>query len=62
MDKLHNELLSEQTESKNLQQDFLCSNENLSRCPLLDYNYVASSEETINKAFDILFEEVMKIK
>ena len=62
MDKLHNELLSEQTEPKDLQQDFLCSNENLSRCPSLDYYYIATSEETINKAFDILFEEVMKMK
>ena len=62
MDKLHNELTGEQIESKDLQQDFLCSNENSSCCPSLDYYYVASSEETINKAFDLLFEEVMKIK
>lgn len=62
MDKLHNKLTSEQTESKDSQQGFLCSNENLSCCPSLDYNYISSSEETINKAFDILFEEVMRMK
>ena len=62
MDKLHNELQSEQIEPKDLQRDFLCSDENLSCCPSLDYNYIASSEENINKAFDILFEEVIKMK
>ena len=62
MDKLHNELTSKQIESKDLQRDILCSNENLSRCPSLYYNYIASSEENINKAFDILFEEVIKMK
>ena len=39
-----------------------CSNEGKSiRCPSLDYKYVASSEYEVERAFDLLFEEVMKL-
>lgn len=61
MNNLHNELKSEQMESRDLQQDFLCSDENSSCCSTLDYKYITTTEETINKAFDLLFAEVIKM-
>ncbi len=45
------------------QRDLLCSNKKSFRCPSLDYKYVTPSSETVvDKAFDFLFEEVMKLE
>lgn len=41
------------------QRDFLCSNKESLRCPSLGYEYV-ESEINLNRAFDTLFEEVLK--
>ena len=41
------------------QRDFLCSNKESLRCPSLGYDYI-ESETNLNRAFDILFEEVFK--
>ena len=38
----------------------LCSNGVSSRCPTLRYNHVEGKPENINRAFDVLFEEVMR--
>lgn len=63
MNELRQSLISEKNlEPKEGQRELLRSSKNSLRCPSLDYNYIASSEEIINKAFDLLFEEVIKIK
>ena len=64
MSKLHIKLIDEKTfEPKEGQcDDLMCSNkESITHCPSLDYKCENPSEEKINKAFEILFEEVMKI-
>jgi hypothetical protein len=45
-------------------QELLCNNDGSCRCPGLDYERVTSSdsENRINKAFDILFQEVMNVR
>jgi len=42
----------------------MCSNKkSITHCPSLCYKYVVPpSEDILDKAFDLLFEEVMKIK
>jgi hypothetical protein len=65
MSKLHAKLIDpNQFEPKEGQcDDFACSNKkSIPHCPSLDYKCVTPSEDMVNKAFDILFEEVMKIK
>jgi len=37
-----------------------CNKKSITHCPSLDYKYVPSSER-LNKAFDILFDEVFRI-
>ncbi|MDP1728480.1 MAG: hypothetical protein Q8M15_16975 [Bacteroidota bacterium] len=56
----------ENTKEKNIessegQRILSCCNEGISRCPSLEYKYVESSGDKVNKAFDLLFEEVMKL-
>jgi len=42
--------------------DLACSNKkSITHCPSLDYKYVASSNYEVDRAFDVLFEEVMKL-
>lgn len=43
------------------QRGLLCSNKPSFRCPSLRYNYVESADN-LNKAFEILFEEVMRLR
>lgn len=66
MKKLHAKLIDNKTfEPKEGQcDDLACSNKkSITHCPSLSYKYVVPpSEDIINKAFDLLFEEVMKIK
>jgi hypothetical protein len=47
-------------ESGEGQRDLLCCNKGFSRCPSLEYRYLNTNEENLNKAFDIIFEEVIK--
>lgn len=62
MSTLHANSISDQIfVPKEGQRDLACSNKESLRCPSLDYKYIASSESVIDKAFDLLFEEVMKI-
>lgn len=62
MNELHKKLISDQKfVPKEGQRDFLCSNKESLRCPSLDYKYVESSKEIVDKAFDILFEEIFNI-
>ncbi len=61
MNKLHKRLIdNKKFEPKEGQRDLLCSNKKSSRCPSLSYEYIESSEK-LNKAFDILFDEVFRI-
>jgi len=66
MNELHTKLIDPiQFEPKEGQcDDFVCSNKkSITHCPSFGYKYVSpSSEDMIDKAFDLLFEEVMKIK
>lgn len=48
------------SDHKKGQSGLLCSNKELCDCPSLCYEYVESSER-LNKAFDIVFEEVLLI-
>lgn len=43
------------------QRGFLCGNKSSYRCPSLCYNYI-ESPDNLNKAFEILFEEVMRLR
>jgi hypothetical protein len=43
------------------QRSFLCGNKSSYRCPSLCYNYI-ESPDNLNKAFEILFEEVMRLR
>lgn len=43
------------------QRGLLSSNKSSYRCPFLRYNYI-ESPDNLNKAFEILFEEVMRIR
>ncbi len=63
MDELHINSICDKNffEPKKGQRDLMCSNKESHRCPFLDYKYVASLENNVDKAFDILFEEVIKI-
>ncbi len=66
MTKLHAKLIDpNQFEPKEGQcDDFACSNKrSITHCPSLGYEYVTTttSEEDINKAFDLLFEEVTRL-
>lgn len=66
MNKLHDKLIDHKNfEPKEGQcDDLACSNKrSITHCPSLGYEYVTPPyEDIIDKAFDILFEEVMKIK
>jgi hypothetical protein len=59
MTELHNKSISEKIVPKEGQRDLLCSNNLSLRCPSLCYQYTAS-EENLNRAYEILFEEVLK--
>ncbi len=48
-------------ELKEGQRRLLCSNKSSYRCPFLDYNHI-ESPDNLNKAFEILFEEVMRLR
>lgn len=64
MNELHAKLIdSNQFEPKEGQcDDFACSNnKSITHCPSFGYEYVPSSDNAVDKAFDILFEEVIKI-
>ncbi len=64
MNKLHAKLIdSNQFEPKEGQcDDFACSNKkSITHCPSLDYKCITPSEDMVDKAFDLLFEEVMKL-
>lgn len=61
MRKLHNKLIIDKKfVPKEGQRDLLCSNKESIRCPSLDYKYIPSSEDVVDRVFDLLFEEVMK--
>lgn len=65
MEKLHIKLIDNKNfVPKEGQCDgLMCSNKkSITHCPSFGYEYVPSSEDLINKAFDILFEEVIKSK
>lgn len=47
-------------ESKEGQRGLLCSNKVVNRCPSLDYKYIENAENNVDKAFDILFNEINK--
>ena len=62
MNELRKSLISHQIfEPKEGQRKLLRSSKDLIRCPSLDYKYVASSQNEVDRAFDLLFEEVMKL-
>jgi hypothetical protein len=62
MNELRKSLISYQNfEPKEGQRKLLRSSKDLIRCPSLDYKYVVSSELEVDRAFDILFEETMKL-
>ena len=62
MSKLHNKLIcDDKLVPKEGQRDLLCSNNESHRCPSLDYKCTTPSEDMVDKAFDLLFEEVMKL-
>jgi hypothetical protein len=64
MDELHIKLIDQQNfEPKEGQcDDLMCSNKrSITHCPSLDYKYVASLGPEVDRAFDLLFEEVMKL-
>lgn len=62
MNKLHNKLiLDNEIVPKEGQRGLLCSNNESIRCPSLDYKYITPSSCEVDKAFDVLFEEVMKL-
>lgn len=48
-------------QSKEGQRGLLCSNKVVNRCPSLDYKYVENTENNVDKAFDVLFQEINKI-
>ena len=57
----HQELPDENIlESKKEQRGCLCSNNTGNRCSFLEYKQTDISIERINKAFDILFEEMRR--
>lgn len=62
MEELHkgSNIIGENVESKEGERGPLCSNKANVRSPFLDYSFVASPEK-LDKAFDILFDEVAKI-
>jgi hypothetical protein len=66
MNKLHAKLIDPiKFEPKEGQcDDFACSNKkSITHCPSFGYEYVTPpSEEQVNRAFDLLFEEILKIK
>lgn len=66
MNKLHDKLIDHKNFEPREGQcdDLACSNKrSITHCPSLGYEYVTPTyEDAIDKAFDILFEEVMKIK
>lgn len=57
MEELHNKLQTKLV-SKKGQRCLLCSNKKVCRCPFLEYIYV-EDEESLNKTFDILFNELL---
>ena len=64
MKKLHIKLIdNKKIEPKEGQCDgLMCSNKkSITHCPSLDYKYIASSNYEVDRAFDLLFEEVMKL-
>jgi len=63
MERLHiNSIIDNNNlEPKEGQRDLMCSNKESIRCPSLDYKYVTASNNEVDKAFDLLFEEVMKL-
>lgn len=63
MKKLHIKLIDNKNfEPKEGQcDDLMCSNKkSVTHCPSFGYKHIASSENVIDKAFDILFDEVLK--
>ena len=58
MKKLYKKLNNDKIAPKEGQFDFLYGDKTY---PCLDYEYVAS-EENLNRAFDILFEETLRIR
>lgn len=64
MNKLHAKLIDSQNlEPKEGQcDDLACSNKkSITHCPSLDYKYIASSGNEVDRAFDMLFEETIKL-
>lgn len=62
MSKLHNKsIIDKEIVPKEGQRGLLCSNNESHRCPSLDYKCITPSEDMVDKAFDLLFEEVMKL-
>jgi len=62
MKVLHESKISDiKIELKEGQRRLLCSNKSSYRCPFLEYNYI-ESPDNLNKAFEILFEEVMRLR
>jgi hypothetical protein len=61
MTSLHKKLNNDDFVPKEGQRGFLCSNNQSFRCPSLSYKFSAN-EEKLNKAFNLLFEEVTNNK
>ncbi len=51
---------TKKVEPKKGQQEPLSNNSGKSCCPFLRYDYIEGKPENINRAFDILFEAVIK--
>jgi hypothetical protein len=62
MSNLHNKLIDNEKIKSEEERDLLCRENRLQDYPSLNYKYVESSENKVDKAFDILFEEMAKIK
>jgi len=63
MNKLHKDKINiKKVEPKEGQRVSLCSNKVLSRCPSLSYNQSNLQQESLDRAFDLLFEAMMEVK
>jgi hypothetical protein len=62
MNKLGKSLISNNKfELKEGQRKLLPSSKDLIRCPSLSYEHTPSSEDKVDKAFDLLFEEIIRL-
>jgi len=63
MKPLHKNQSGAQSNSKEGQRRFLCSNKSPHRCPSLVYEQAENpNQAAIDRAYDILFDEIIRIK